>query len=93
LLLCLVICWSRGKAALQELGLSVECGAGLHQEGLRGAEASFGGVKIGSLHLRIDPRQNLVRGDVLADLDEALLDLATDSKGYVAREPGLYRPR
>lgn len=93
LLLCLVICWSRGKAALQEFSLSVECGAGLRQEGLRGNESSFGGVKIGSLHLRIEPRQNLIRGDVVADLDEALLDLAADSKGYVAREPRLYRAR
>jgi hypothetical protein len=88
-LLRFVICLASSKAGLQEFRLPIESGTGLRQQGLCRTESSLGRVKVGLLHLRIKPRQDLVCGDVVADLHEALLDLATDSKGYDGRESRL----
>ncbi len=86
LLLRLIVGLARGKAVFQELGLPIEIGGGLRQQGLRRQQDGLGGVEIGGLLARIEPRQDLIRLDMVADIGEPLLDSAAGAKRDVAGE-------
>ena len=72
--------------------MPIEGGAGLAHGRFRAREPGLSGAQIGLLLGRVEPRQNVVRADMLADIGAALDHPPADAEGQFARHLGLTVP-
>ena len=79
----LVVVAARGVAAGQKILLALEGGRRLPQPGLGRGDAGLGRDQLGLLLVGIEPGQHLVQHDMVADIDQALADLAAQAKRQV----------
>ena len=72
------------EAGLEKRLLAFEIGCHLAQFGFRSLNASVGTFNVSFLHFRVQPRQNLPRLQVLADLHLTFDNPATNAKRKIA---------